>query len=115
MVSKKPFKYVPGVWCGGPAGVHAAGVPHVVLERGRVAETWRGRWKSFCLWGLFCGALYYPLFGAWTWGGGWLSQLGNNLDLGNGYVDFAGSVIRVRGKGKKERLVFFGPDGDGGE
>ena len=26
-----------------------AGVAHVVLERGRVAETWRGRWDSFCL------------------------------------------------------------------
>src|SRR5215510_15148618 len=27
----------------------AAGVEHVVLERGRVGETWRGRWSSFCL------------------------------------------------------------------
>ena len=27
----------------------AAEVGHVVLERGRVAETWRGRWESFCL------------------------------------------------------------------
>jgi putative flavoprotein involved in K+ transport len=27
----------------------AAGVEHVVLERGRVGETWRGRWDSFCL------------------------------------------------------------------
>ena len=26
-----------------------AGVPHVVLERGRVGQTWRGRWNSFCL------------------------------------------------------------------
>ncbi len=25
------------------------GVDHVVLERGRVGETWRGRWDSFCL------------------------------------------------------------------
>ncbi len=25
------------------------GVDHVVLERGRVAQTWRGRWDSFCL------------------------------------------------------------------
>jgi putative flavoprotein involved in K+ transport len=25
------------------------GVAHVVLERGRVGETWRGRWDSFCL------------------------------------------------------------------
>ena len=26
-----------------------AGVPHVVLERGRIGQTWRGRWESFCL------------------------------------------------------------------
>jgi putative flavoprotein involved in K+ transport len=26
-----------------------AGVPHVILEKGRVGETWRGRWDSFCL------------------------------------------------------------------
>jgi putative flavoprotein involved in K+ transport len=25
------------------------GIDHVVLERGRVGETWRGRWDSFCL------------------------------------------------------------------
>ncbi|HXY72648.1 MAG TPA: NAD(P)-binding domain-containing protein [Actinomycetota bacterium] len=27
----------------------AAGVEHVVLDRGRIGETWRGRWDSFCL------------------------------------------------------------------
>jgi len=26
-----------------------AGVEHVVLERGRVGQSWRGRWESFCL------------------------------------------------------------------
>jgi putative flavoprotein involved in K+ transport len=26
-----------------------ANVPHVVLERGKVGQTWRGRWDSFCL------------------------------------------------------------------
>ena len=26
-----------------------AGVEHIVLERGRVGQTWRGRWDSFCL------------------------------------------------------------------
>jgi putative flavoprotein involved in K+ transport len=39
----------------GPAGLATshelvqAGVEHVVLERGRIGETWRGRWDSFCL------------------------------------------------------------------
>jgi putative flavoprotein involved in K+ transport len=40
---------------GGSAGLAvshelaAAGVDHIVLERGRVGETWRGRWDTFCL------------------------------------------------------------------
>jgi putative flavoprotein involved in K+ transport len=40
---------------GGQAGLAtsheltAAGVEHVVLERGRIGESWRGRWDSFCL------------------------------------------------------------------
>ncbi len=39
----------------GQAGLSAshelsrAGRPHVVLERGRVGQSWRGRWDSFCL------------------------------------------------------------------
>jgi Amt family ammonium transporter len=61
------------------------------IPTGSMAERWK--WKAFVGWGLFCGAIYYPLFGAWTWGGGWLSQLGNNVGLGLGYVDFAGSGI----------------------
>jgi Amt family ammonium transporter len=35
-------------------------------------------------------ALIYSLIGNWTWGGGWLANLGLNLDLGHGYVDLAG-------------------------
>jgi ammonium transporter, Amt family len=61
------------------------------IPTGSMAERWK--WKSFCAWGIFCGAIYYPLFGAWTWGGGWLSQLGNSFSLGKGYVDFAGSGV----------------------
>ena len=40
---------------GGQAGLATshelarAGVEHVVLERGRIGESWRGRWDSFCL------------------------------------------------------------------
>ncbi len=61
------------------------------IPTGSMAERWT--WKAFVGWGLFCGAIYYPLFGAWTWGGGWLSQLGNSAKLGFGYVDFAGSGV----------------------
>jgi len=48
---------------------------------------------AFLLCELFVGALLYPIFGAWVWGGGWMSQLGNTMHLGHGYVDFAGSSV----------------------
>ncbi|MDE2128005.1 MAG: ammonium transporter [Armatimonadetes bacterium] len=49
--------------------------------------------KAFVLCELFIGALLYPIFGCWVWGGGWLSQIGNSMHLGHGYVDFAGSTV----------------------
>jgi ammonium transporter, Amt family len=53
---------------------------------------------AFLLCELFVGALLYPVFGCWVWGGGWLSQVGTTLHLGHGYVDFAGSTV-VHGVG----------------
>ena len=43
------------------------------IPTGSMAERWK--WKSFVVWGLFCGAIYYPLFAGFTWGGGWLAKL----------------------------------------
>jgi len=79
------------------------------IPTGAMAERWK--WSSFVLWGLFCGGIYYPLFGAWTWGGGWLSQLGNNASLGFGYVDFAGSgvVHAVGGAAALAGAIVLGP------
>jgi ammonium transporter, Amt family len=48
---------------------------------------------AFLLCELFVGALLYPIFGNWVWGGGWMSQLGASMGLGHGYVDFAGSSV----------------------
>ena len=61
------------------------------IPTGAMAERWK--WNAFVGWGLFCGAIYYPLFGAWTWGGGWLAKAGDSMNLGLGYVDFAGSGV----------------------
>ncbi|HMS90471.1 MAG TPA: ammonium transporter [Acidimicrobiales bacterium] len=79
------------------------------IPTGSMAERWK--WKSFVVWGLFCGAIYYPLFGAWTWGGGFLSQLGNSMELGFGYVDFAGSgvVHAVGGVAALAGAIVIGP------
>ncbi len=75
---------------------------------------------AFLLCELFVGAILYPVFGCWVWGGGWLSQLGNTMGLGHGYVDFAGSTV-VHAVGGfcamalsvvlGPRLGKFGPDG----
>src|SRR5271166_4483542 len=48
---------------------------------------------AFLICELFIGAILYPISGCWTWGGGWLSQVGSTLNLGHGYVDFAGSTV----------------------
>ena len=48
---------------------------------------------AFVVCELFIGAILYPVFGCWVWGGGWMSQLGTTMHLGHGYVDFAGSTV----------------------
>ena len=58
---------------------------------GAIAE--RINFRTFILAELAMGALIYPIFGMWVWGGGWLAQLGNSLNLGHGAVDFAGSGV----------------------
>jgi ammonium transporter, Amt family len=88
------------------------------IPTGSMAERWK--WKSFVIWGLFCGAVYYPLFAAWTWGGGWLGKTWDTMGLGVGYADFAGSGV-VHAVGGAAALAGslvlgprhgkFGPDG----
>jgi Amt family ammonium transporter len=55
----------------------------------------RGRAPALvaALGGVLVGAFLYPLAGNWVWGGGWLANLGLNLGLGHGFVDFAGSGL----------------------
>jgi len=75
---------------------------------------------AFLLCELFVAGILYPIFGCWVWGGGWLSQLGSTMNLGHGYVDFAGSSV-VHAVGGfcamalaiilGPRLGKYGPDG----
>ncbi len=53
------------------------------IVSGTLAE--RVRLWSFFLFVAVLTAFIYPVIGAWTWGGGWLSQMG--------FQDFAGSTI----------------------
>ena len=61
------------------------------IPTGSMAERWK--FSSFAIYGILVGALIYPIYGNWVWGGGWLSQLGANFGLGHGVVDFAGSSV----------------------
>ncbi len=58
---------------------------------GAIAE--RINFSTFLIAEIAMGAIIYPIYGMWMWGGGWLSQLGNSLKWGHGAVDFAGSGV----------------------
>ena len=53
------------------------------IVSGAIAE-WAKLWPFFGF-TLVLAAFIYPIVGAWTWGGGWLAQMG--------FSDFAGSTI----------------------
>ena len=53
------------------------------IVSGALAE--RVKLWSFFLFTLVLTAIIYPIVGAWTWGGGWLAEMG--------FTDFAGSTI----------------------
>ena len=61
------------------------------IPTGSMAERWS--FKSFVVYAIVVGAIIYPLYANWVWGGGWLSKLGSNFGLGHGHVDFAGSSV----------------------
>ncbi len=63
----------------------------LTIVTGSCAERWK--YVAFAISSVFMGAITYPLFANWAWGGGWLSQLGANFGLGHGYADFAGSGV----------------------
>ena len=79
------------------------------IPTGSMAERWK--WSSFVVWGFFCGAFYYPVIAAWTWGGGWLAKTWSSMSLGAGYVDFAGSgvVHAVGGVAAFTGAIVLGP------
>jgi Amt family ammonium transporter len=55
------------------------------LERGRLLPMVVG---SFLI-----GSVLYPLLANWTWGGGWLAELGREFGLGHGFIDQGGAVV----------------------
>ena len=53
------------------------------IVSGAMAE--RTKFSAYIIFSLFITIIIYPVSGHWTWGGGWLSELG--------FIDFAGSTI----------------------
>ncbi|MBV8832568.1 MAG: ammonium transporter [Acidobacteriaceae bacterium] len=60
-----------------------------IIPLGAAAERWRLR--ASCTSTILFAGLIYPLFAHWTWGGGWLAQLGINYHLGRGFIDSGGA------------------------
>ena len=58
---------------------------------GAIAE--RISFAAFLTVEIAMGALVYPIYGNWIWGGGFLAKLGVSMHLGHGAVDFAGSGV----------------------
>lgn len=63
----------------------------VTIPTGAMAE--RVKYSAVVIGSFFVSMIYYPLYGNWVWGGGWLSTLGKNFGLGHGALDFAGSGV----------------------
>ncbi|MBI5289961.1 MAG: ammonium transporter [Chloroflexi bacterium] len=62
------------------------------IPTGALAERWK--WSGFVIYSVFIGAVIYPVYANWAWGGGWLATLGQDGGfLDRSYTDFAGSGV----------------------
>ena len=66
------------------------------IPLGAASERWR--LGASCVSTAVFAGITFPLFAHWTWGGGWLTQLGTNYRLGAGFLDAGGAgTIHVAG------------------
>ncbi|MFR9635895.1 MAG: ammonium transporter [Rikenellaceae bacterium] len=63
------------------------------IVSGAVAE--RTKFSAYLMYSVVIFAVIYPLSGSWSWGGGWLSTLGETMfdNADANFNDFAGSAI----------------------
>jgi Amt family ammonium transporter len=71
------------------------------IVSGAMAE--RTKFQAYMVYSVFITLFIYPIVGHWTWGGGWLSEMG--------FLDFAGSTIvhSVGGWCALLGAIFVGP------
>ena len=81
----------------------------LTIVTGACAERWK--FLAFAVSSVVMGAITYPLYGNWAWGGGWLSQLGTNAGLRQRLLRFRriGRGARGRRNNGAGRVLIIGP------
>lgn len=65
------------------------------IVSGAMAE--RTKFSMYLIYSLFISALIYPIEGSWSWGGGWLSELGFHDFAGSTVVHACGGILALAG------------------
>ena len=65
------------------------------IVSGAMAE--RTKFLSYCVYSAIISALIYPIEAHWTWGGGWLSQMGFHDFAGSACIHMVGGVCAIIG------------------
>ena len=80
------------------------------IVSGAMAE--RTKFSMYLIYSAFISLFIYPVEGHWTWGGGWLSQLGFHDFAGSAIVHSVGGVLALIGAvALGPRLGKYAPDG----
>ncbi len=65
------------------------------IVSGAMAE--RTKFSMYFVYSLFISAIIYPIEGHWSWGGGWLSEMGFHDFAGSTVVHLCGGVLALAG------------------
>lgn len=80
------------------------------IVSGAMAE--RTKFVSYMIYSFLISAIVYPIVVHWTWGGGWLYELGYHDFAGSGIVHMTGGVAALVGAAMLgPRIGKYGPDG----
>ncbi len=82
------------------------------IVSGAMAE--RTRFISYCVYSAVISAIIYPIEAHWTWGGGWLAQMGFHDFAGSNCIHMVGGICALIGAAMLgPRIGKYEKDGDG--